>query len=109
MSSFQTQACLALLLSGVWLGAAQAGDPVAGKALAAMCVTCHGAVGLSQFPTAPHLAGQPAIYTVEQLKNYRGGKRQNEMMSVIAKSLSDQEIKDLAAWYESIRISVLSP
>lgn len=57
-------------------------------------------------PDAPHLAGQPAIYIVEQLKNYRSGKRQNEVMSVMAKPLTDREIDDLAAWYESIQISV---
>lgn len=100
---------VALLLLGLALlspGQAQARDPVAGKIRAGMCATCHGPLGLSQIPNAPHLAGQPAIYLVEQLKNYRSGKRQNEVMSVIAKPLTDQEIDDLAAWYESIRISV---
>jgi cytochrome c553 len=91
-----------LALSGQLL----ARDPVAGKASAGMCATCHGPVGLSQLPNAPHLAGQPAIYTVEQLKNYRSGKRQNEVMGVIAKPLTDEEIENLAAWYASIQISV---
>ena len=95
----------ALLLSS-WTGTAHARDPVAGKASAAMCATCHGPLGLSQLPNAPHLAGQPAIYLVEQLKNYRSGKRQNEVMNVMAKPLTDQEIDNLAAWYESIQISV---
>lgn len=98
-----------LLLLGLALlsaGQAQARDPVAGKIRAGMCATCHGPLGLSQMPNAPNLAGQPAIYLVEQLKNYRSGKRQNEVMSVIAKPLTDQEIDDLAAWYESIQISV---
>ena len=95
-------ACL-LTLSGSF---AHAGDPVAGKANAGMCVACHGALGLSQLPNAPNLAGQPAIYLAEQLKNYRSGKRQNEMMSIIAKSLTDQQIDDLGAWYSSIRISI---
>lgn len=100
---------VALLLLGLALlspGQAQARDPVAGKIRAGMCATCHGPLGLSQIPNAPHLAGQPAIYLVEQLKNYRSGKRQHDVMSVIAKPLTDQEIDDLAAWYESIRISV---
>lgn len=100
---------VALLLLGLALlspGQAQARDPVAGKIRAGMCATCHGPLGLSQMPNAPHLAGQPAIYLVEQLKNYRSGKRQNEVMSVIAKPLTDQEIDDLAAWYESIQIAV---
>jgi len=111
MNSPQTSCSVvvALLLLGLALlspGQAQARDPVAGKIRAGMCATCHGPLGLSQMPNAPHLAGQPAIYLVEQLKNYRSGKRQHDVMSVIAKPLTDQEIDDLAAWYESIRISV---
>ena len=99
---------MSLLLGAMMLsaGVAHARDPVAGKAKAGMCATCHGPLGLSQLPNAPHLAGQPAIYLVEQLKNYRSGKRQNEVMSVIAKPLTDQEIDDLASWYSSIQISV---
>ncbi len=109
MMSRQGPGWRALLLLGAMVlpgGAAQARDPVAGKARAGMCATCHGPLGLSQLPNAPNLAGQPAIYLVEQLKNYRSGKRQNEVMSVMAKSLTDQEIDDLAAWYASIQISV---
>lgn len=87
-------------------GAAQARDPVAGKAKAGMCATCHGPLGMSQLPNAPHLAGQPAIYLAEQLKNYRSGKRAHEVMAVIAKPLTDADIDDLAAWYASIQVSV---
>ena len=88
------------------VGLAHAGDPAAGKANAGACAACHGALGLSQLPNAPNLAGQPAIYLTEQLKNYRSGKRQHEMMSIIAKPLSDQQIDDLGAWYASIRIAI---
>ena len=97
---------LAALLVLCWHTHAPARDPVAGKAAAGLCATCHGPMGLSQIPNAPHLAGQPAIYTAEQLKNYRSGKRQNEVMGVIAKPLTDEEIDNLAAWYASIKISV---
>jgi cytochrome c553 len=83
-----------------------AGDVDAGKSRAGMCTTCHGPLGISQLPNAPHLAGQPEIYTIEQLKNYRNGKRANEVMAVIAKSLSDKDIEDLAAWYGSIVVTV---
>jgi cytochrome c553 len=77
----------------------------AGKDKAGMCATCHGPTGLSQLPNAPHLAGQPAIYFIEQMKNFRSGKRPNEVMAVIAKPLTDQEIEDLAVWYASIEIT----
>jgi cytochrome c553 len=76
-----------------------------GKAKAeAQCNVCHGSNGMSQIPNAPHLAGQPEIYLVEQLKNYRSGKRANEVMSVLAKPLTDDDIANLAAWYASIEI-----
>lgn len=73
------------------------------KALAA-CATCHGGLGISALPNAPHLAGQPQIYLVEQLKRYRSGKRPDEVMGVIAKPLTDEDIEDLAAWFSSIAI-----
>ena len=101
-----TLAMLFGLVLALSVGIAHARDPVAGKSLAATCATCHGALGLSRLPNAPNLAGQPAIYLVEQLKNYRSGKRQNEVMNVIAKPLTDRQIDDLAAWYESIKFSV---
>ncbi len=102
---YHPAALIALLL--LCSGTAQARDPVAGQKLAGMCATCHGPQGLSTLPNAPHLAGQPAIYTVEQLKNYRNGSRKNEVMAVIAKPLTDAQIDDLAAWYASIQISVV--
>ena len=79
----------------------------AGKAkAAAVCNVCHGANGMSQMPGAPHLAGQPEMYVREQLRAYRSGKRQNEVMAIIAKPLTDDEISDLSAWYSSIEIVV---
>lgn len=88
---------------------ARAADAKAGQVKAGLCVTCHGAYGLSTMPNAPHLAGQPAIYIEEQLKQYRSGKRANEVMAVMAKPLTDQEIENLAAWYASIPIEVGQP
>jgi cytochrome c553 len=60
-------------------------------------------------PAAPNLAGQPAIYTAEQLRLYRSGKRENAVMNVIAKPLSDQDISDLAAWFASIAVEAKAP
>jgi len=86
---------------------ASAADISAGKARAgSACAVCHGVLGLSTLPNAPSLAGQPEIYLAEQLKNYRSGKRTHEVMSVIAKPLSDQDIDNLAAWYASLQIEV---
>ena len=86
---------------------ASAQEASSGKTKASQqCAVCHGALGLSQLPNAPHLAGQPAIYLAEQLKNYRSGKRSHEIMGILAKPLSDQDISELATWYASIKLSV---
>jgi len=62
----------------------QAADVTAGRAKAdAACAVCHGPNGVSMLPNAPHLAAQPAIYLVEQLKNYRSGKRGHEVMELL--------------------------
>ena len=100
---------IALGMLVLTISAAQAADAKAGQLKAGMCVTCHGALGLSTMPNAPHLAGQPAIYVEEQLKQYRSGKRANEVMAVMAKPLTDKEIENLAAWYASIPIEVGQP
>jgi cytochrome c553 len=79
-------------------------DVQAGRAKARMCAVCHGEFGLGMLPNTPNLAGQPEIYLAEQLKDYRSGKRSNEIMSVVAKPLTDAEIADLTAWFASITI-----
>ena len=88
--------------------AAQA-DVQAGRAKARMCTVCHGEFGISMAPNTPNLAGQPEAYLAEQLKAYRSGKRANEIMTVIAKPLTDAEIADLSAWFASITIEAKPP
>ncbi|HET8848977.1 MAG TPA: cytochrome c [Marinobacter sp.] len=96
---------LALVLSGHALAA----DPDAGRKLAAQCKTCHGLDGIATIPIAPNLAGESQIYIQNQLKAFRSGKREHEMMSVVAKNLTDEQIADVAAWYESIEITAKMP
>jgi len=71
-----------------------------------MCAVCHGEFGIGTVPNTPNLAGQPELYLAEQLRAYRSGKRANEMMSIVAKPLTDAEITDLAAWFASIQVEV---
>ena len=97
------QLCIAGCLLSLVTLPASADSIEAGKTKAVSCVVCHGANGISQMPGAPNLAGQQAVYTMEQLKNFRSGKRSNEIMNVIAKPLSDSDINDLAVWFESIK------
>ena len=86
-----------------------ASDVAAGRQKAQACAVCHGQLGQSLTPDAPHLAGQPAIYTATQLRAYRSGARKHEVMAVIAKPLSDDDITQLAAWFASLRVSVQAP
>jgi len=104
------EACLPIFFAALslWLEAAAA-DPQSGRAKAAACALCHGQTGISTLPNAPHLAGQPAIYVEEQLRNYRSGRRQHEVMSVVAKPLSDADIADLAAWFATIKVEATLP
>jgi cytochrome c553 len=67
---------------------------------------CHGAMCIATTPDAPHLAAQSAIYTAAQLRAYRSGARRHEVMAVLARALSDEDIGNLAAWYASIQIEV---
>ena len=88
---------------------AHAQDAQAGAKKSAPCQTCHGKDGMGTLPDAPHLAGQPAIYLERALKAYRSGERKNEMMNAMAKPLTDDDIRDLAAHYASIKIEVKAP
>ena len=98
----------AILTLGVSLPA-QASDSNAGRQKAQACAVCHGPLGLSLTPDAPHLAGQPALYTATQLRAYRSGARKHEVMAVMAKSLTDEDISQLAAWFASLRVEVQPP
>ena len=100
---------LAAAVLGFASGAASAVDAGAGKTKAQACAACHGLLGLSMLPDAPNIAGQPAVYVVNQLRAYRSGERRNEMMNLMAKPLSDADIDDLAAWFASIRIEAKAP
>jgi cytochrome c553 len=102
-------AALLVVVAALSPAAARGGDAAAGRAKAAACVVCHGELGVSQAPDVPHLAGQPEIYVVQQLKAYRSGKRVHEVMSVMAKQLGDADIENLAAWYASIAVRAEAP
>jgi cytochrome c553 len=83
-------------------------DVAAGRRKAVACQACHGIDGIAKLPEAPSLAAQPASYLERELRAYRSGARRNEVMSVAAKTLSDDDIRDLAAYYAAIQIEVKS-
>ncbi len=93
------------MILGLFGGAAmaadssQAGDAAKGKAKAAVCGACHGADGNSANAEWPKLAGQHAAYLEAQLHAYKSGERKDPVMAGQVAALSDQDIKDLAAYF----------
>lgn len=81
------------------------GDAKAGEKKIAMCIGCHGIVGYqASFPEVykvPKISGQSAKYINASLKAYKTGERKHPTMRGIADSLSDQDMADISAYYES--------
>ena len=74
-------------------------DLVAGSAkFAAVCASCHAADGNSTITANPKLAQQHPEYLVEQLEEFKSGKRANAVMKGFAAELSDADMKNIAAW-----------
>src|SRR5882757_6709336 len=72
-----------------------------GASKSAVCSACHGPNGNSVNPDWPRLSGQSAVYVAEQLRLFRSGVRANPVMQPLAVTLSDQDINDLAVYYEA--------
>jgi len=90
------------LLSSFTLAAQAGGDPAAGQVIASeKCVACHAADGNSADPQYPRLAGQHADYLALTLSEYKAGTRSNPIMAGFAAGLSEQDQKDVAAWFSS--------
>ena len=77
------------------------GNAVAGKEKSAACVACHGDTGNSPTPAFPNIAGQHEDYLFFSLMGYKSGERNNAIMSGIVAALSEQDMKDLAAFFAS--------
>lgn len=82
---------------------AQAADIEAGKAKTAMCVACHGADGKATIKTYPNLHGQNAAYLEKQIKAFKSGERKDPVMSPMAAAINDEDIANIAAYYESLK------
>ena len=67
----------------------------------AVCAACHGADGNSGTPANPKLAQQHPEYLVKQLQEFKSGKRANAIMSGMVAALSDDDMKNIAAWVGS--------
>jgi cytochrome c553 len=97
----QGQAPAAAALPAVDAELLPEGAVAAGRAKSATCAACHGVDGNSVNAEWPSLAGQHASYIVRQLRAFKGGERQNVTMMPFAQMLSDQDMLDIAAYFES--------
>ncbi len=81
------------------------GDAKKGEGKIALCIGCHGIIGYqASFPEihkVPKISGQGAKYIASALNAYKKGERKHPTMRGIADSLTDQDIADVAAYYEA--------
>lgn len=89
------------------------GDIKAGEGKIAMCIGCHGIPSYqASFPEVhkvPMIAGQSAAYIVAALDAYRQGGRRHPSMRGVAESMSDQDIADVAAYYQALNPTTREP
>lgn len=88
-------AALALRATPVQAQAAASATAYAQR-YAALCAGCHGAQGVSAMAMTPSLAGQPSFYAITQLFLFRDGRRDNALMTAVAKGLSDADLRGFA-------------
>lgn len=95
-----------LLASAVSMAQNVKGDAGAGAKKVAMCIGCHGLPGYqASFPEiykVPKIAGQNAKYIVAALNGYKSGERKHPSMRGVAGSMSDQDMADVAVYYENL-------
>jgi cytochrome c553 len=105
MMKLSTMTLCAVVSATLSMQVQAAGDPKAGQTKTSMCAGCHGIPGWrTAYPSVysvPKLGGQHAEYIVAALKEYQAGDRSHPSMDAIVGSLSEQDIEDLAAYYES--------
>lgn len=104
--TFKTKAILVVAFFNALLASTVANavppDAVAGKAKAQMCFACHSENGLSISPEIPNLATQPPLSITYQLIQFRGQQRLGGGMEAVAMTLSDQDMRDIAAYYSAL-------
>jgi len=86
---------LVCLLTSTWALGAD-GDAAAGKRKTVTCNGCHGQAGMRSLPS---LGGQNPVYFVVAMRAYQDGMRTHATMRDVAKSYSDRDLKNFAAYY----------
>ena len=106
MKSFSALLLSTLVAGSAWASEAKPAafkpDLTKGQALSTqVCGACHTADGSRGSPANPILQGQHADYIVKQLTEFKSGKRKNPVMSGMAAALSEEDMKNVAAFYAS--------
>ena len=83
---------------------ATSGDAKAGQTKAGACAACHGLDGNSSDAQYPKLAGQHERFIWRQLKLYKSGERENPIMQAMAASLSEQDMRDIGAYFATQKV-----
>ena len=97
-------ACLILSLN-----ARADGDPVEGREKAKACLTCHRIGNIVNGAGTPIISGQYEDYLIQALISYRTGTRSNSIMNGFAANLSNEDIKDIAAFYSELDSQLFTP
>lgn len=99
----------AILLSVQTAQAVEAEAPMprtAEQIVSGVCIACHGSDGNSVVTLNPKLAGQHPEYIVKQLTEFKSGKRANAIMGGMAAGLSDEDMKNLGAYFASQKLTL---
>jgi cytochrome c553 len=96
-------AAIALFSASLFaLGAAQAGDPVAGKQKATACIVCHGSETTGGLFFTLQLAGRDADKLTVKTNKYKTGKIFHPMMNLATAFFTEKEIEDISAYYKTL-------
>jgi cytochrome c553 len=93
---------LVLATAVVSTSAVAAGDPVAGERKATACVACHGSAAFPGLFPLVQLAGRDADKVATKTNKYRSGKLISPMMNLAVMPMNDQDVEDVAAYYQKL-------
>jgi cytochrome subunit of sulfide dehydrogenase len=94
---------LALLAGPLTVQAQDASGSHAARALAATCFTCHGTEGRSVGGVPPSLAGANKAVMLQQMKDFKEGKRPGTIMPQHAKGYSDAQLEQIAGYFAAVK------
>ena len=101
MFQFLAKVACVLAVTVIGTNVQAAGDAEAGQAKAATCVACHGVDGNSAVPTFPKLSGLGHKYLLKQMQDIRDGRRPVALMAGQVDNMTDQDLSDIAAFYDA--------